>query len=219
MTTSAFAWSLFQPPPTRSDLPNPTVNFMNDTKPESIADKEARLWNPGVLFDYAYLYKVDAGPIVPRPRKGRHKTTPKMLQTFNDLVEEAKGKKLSGRPRDKVLGDLGEYFAAIMFGIRLHDDPKAQGSDGKIGNELVEVKTITPGKTRDVVRLRSTRNFSMVAVVKITDDFQFGARLIKRKSLKKAVDEWIELAWDDMVAGAGEYTLEVNRNFPITVQQ
>ena len=119
----------------------------------------------------------------------------------------------------KVLGDLGEYFAAIMFGIKMHDNPITQGSDGKIGNELVEVKTITPAKARDVVRLNPARNFSMVAVVKITDDFQFGARLIKRKSLKKRVDEWIELAWDDMVAGAGEYTLEVNRNFPITVRR
>jgi hypothetical protein len=192
---------------------------MNGPKPESLADKEARLWNPGVLFDYAYLYKVDAGPIVPRNRKGRHKATPTMLQTFKDLVDEARGKKLTGRPREKVLGDLGEYFAAIMFGIKLHDDPIAQGSDGRIGNELVEVKTITPSKTRNVVRLRSTRNFSMVAVVKITDDFQFGARLIKRKSLKKPVDEWIDLAWDDMVAGAGEYTLEVNRNFPTTFQR
>lgn len=190
---------------------------MNATKPESLADKEARLWNPGVLVDYAYLFKVDALLIIPKPRKGRHRATPEMMQTFKNLVEEARGKKLTGRPRDKALGDLGEYFAAIMFGIRLHDDPKAQGSDGKIGNELVEVKTITPNKSRDVVRLRSTRNFSMVAVVKITDDFQFGARLIKRKSLKKPVDEWIDLAWDDMVAGAGEYTLDANRHFPIKV--
>jgi hypothetical protein len=57
----------------------------------------------------------------------------------------------------------------------------------------------------------------MAAVVKITDDFQFGARLIKRKSLKKPVAEWIELAWDDMIEGAGEYTLDANRHFPIKV--
>ena len=190
-----------------------SAKVSNVTKPKSIADKETELWKPGVLVDFAYLYDVDKGPIVPRPRKGRHKATPELLQRFKELVEEAKGKKLAGRPRDKVLGDLGEYFAAVMFGIKLHA-PNTQGSDGKIGNEYVEVKTITPAKARDTVTLKSTGNFSMVAVVKITDDFKFGARLIDRRFLKKGVGKRIKLSWDEMITGAGERALEVHRNFP-----
>ena len=179
-----------------------------------INEMRERLWKPGPIIDFAYLYDVAGGPIVPRSRKGRHRATAEMVQTFKDLVEEAKGKKLTGRPRQKVLGDLGEYFAAVMFGIKLHA-PNTQGSDGKLGTEFVEVKTITPSKTRDVVRLNPARNFSMVAVVKITEDFQIGARLIKRTSLKECGNTWIELAWDEMITGAGESALEVHRNFPI----
>lgn len=184
-------------------------------KRESLAEQSARLWHKGVLIDYAYFFGSSLDLDLPPKRKGRNRVTPEMLQIFRQLVEEAKGQRHTGRPLCKALGDLGEYFAAISFGIKLHDDPIAEGSDGKIGNDFVEVKTITPSNTRDIVRLNPSRNFSMVAVVKITADFQFGARLIKRRSLKMKPGSLFDLAWDDMLIDAGERTLELNRRFPI----
>ena len=50
-----------------------------------------------------------------------------------------------------------------------------QGSDGKLGRDLVEVKTITLDKKSDKVQVKRTEKFGKLAVVKISDDFQFGA--------------------------------------------
>lgn len=188
---------------------------MTQPKLESIGDIHARLWHKGILIDYAYFFASDLDLTIPPPQKGRHRATPAMLEKFRELVEEAKGRRLTGRPLSRALGDLGEYFAAIMFGIKLHADPMAQGSDGFIGNDLVEIKTITPVKKRDRVTLNPAGDFDMIAVVKITADYQFGARLIHRRSLRIKQCRSIKLAWDDMLADAGERTLELNRRFPI----
>ena len=44
-----------------------------------------------------------------------------------------------------VYGDIGELFGAITYGIKLNKT-YAQGADGRLGNDHVEVKTITPFK-------------------------------------------------------------------------
>lgn len=71
----------------------------------------------------------------------------------------------------QVYGDLGELYGVITHGLKLHRN-YAQGSDGKIGNHFVEVKTITPFKSNDVVALNLKRNFSKVLVVKVSADFE-----------------------------------------------
>ncbi len=43
----------------------------------------------------------------------------------------------------QVYGDIGELFAAITHGVKLHKN-YAQGSDSRLGNDFIEVKTITP---------------------------------------------------------------------------
>ena len=47
----------------------------------------------------------------------------------------------------QVYGDLGELYGAITHGIKLHRN-YAQGSDGRLGDHFVEVKTITPIKAK-----------------------------------------------------------------------
>lgn len=96
----------------------------------------------------------------------------------------------------QVYGDLGELYGAITHGIKLHRN-YAQGSDGKLGNDFVEVKTITPFKSRDTITLNLKRNFSKVLIVKIDADFEVQGKLIDRKSLPKVKGEKLTLNWED----------------------
>lgn len=97
----------------------------------------------------------------------------------------------------QVYGDLGELFGAITHGIKLHRN-YAQGSDGKLGNDFVEVKTITPFKNTDQITLNLKRNFSKVLIVKIDADFEVRGKLIDRKALPKVKGDKLTLQWADI---------------------
>ncbi len=73
---------------------------------------------------------------------------------------------------------------AITQGIKLHRN-YAKGSDGRLGNDFVAVKTITPFKSCDVVEVNLERNFSKVLIMKINADFGVRGKLIDRKALPK----------------------------------
>jgi hypothetical protein len=99
-----------------------------------------------------------------------------------------------------------------MFGIKRHG-PMTRGSDGMLGHDFVEVKTITPDKNSDWVRVKRVGNFSRLVVVKISDDFQFAARMVDRRILRKGTGKWATLSWDAMIEGGRD--LEMHRKFPI----
>ena len=84
----------------------------------------------------------------------------------------------------QVYGDIGELYGAITYGIKLHRN-YAKGSDGRLGNHFVEVKTITPFKNCDTVEINLDRNFSKVLIVKINAEFKVCGKLIDRKALPK----------------------------------
>jgi hypothetical protein len=117
-----------------------------------------------------------------------------LVPIFQSLIETAEhyyhitGKHL------QVYGDIGELYGAITYGLKLHRN-YAQGSDGKIGNHFVEVKTITPFKSNDRITLNLQRNFSKVLIVKINRDFEIGSKLIDRKALPKAAGDRLFLDW------------------------
>lgn len=187
--------------------PDPIMH--TTTKPQSIADKEAESRKDSVLLRHAYLYDSAKGRLLPRDHR---KVRPEILELFGELVEvAAKYKKLTGRHLP-ILGELGELFAEIMFGIKRHN-PMTQGSDGMLGNDFVEVKTITPDKGGDGVRLKRAGNFGKLVVVKISDDFQFAARMVDRRLLGKGKGKWATLSWDAMIAG--EPNQEMHRDFPL----
>ena len=118
-----------------------------------------------------------------------------MVQIFKSLLYNAQDyHELTGRHL-QVYGDIGELFGVITHGLKLHRN-YAQGSDGRIGNDFVEVKTITPFKTNDVVELNLKRNFNKVLIVKISADFEVRGKLIPRKSLPKVKGDKLVLAWD-----------------------
>jgi hypothetical protein len=172
---------------------------MNPIKIKSIAEKEPEARKKSVLLKYAYLCTPPKGTALGIGTKIR----PELWQIFLDLVDAAtRYKRITGRHLP-ILGELGEVFAEIYFGLKRHA-PMTQGSDGKLGNEFVEVKTITPDKRTDIVEVKLAGNFGKLVVVKISDDFQFGARMVSRGLLKKKNDEIGTLSWDAMIAGEPE---------------
>ncbi len=125
-----------------------------------------------------------------------------MVEAFDELLDIAsRYNGLTGRHL-QVYGDLGELFGAVKFGIRLHETMYAQGSDGKLGDDFVEIKTITPFKSQDSVCVNLSGNFSKLLVVKIDEDFRVEGRMIDRKALETAGRTNLVIRWDDL-AGTG----------------
>lgn len=117
-----------------------------------------------------------------------------LIPVFEDLLSTAEHYHLLTGRHLQVYGDIGELYGAITYGITLHRN-YAQGSDGKLGNDFVEVKTITPFKSNDVVSLNLKRNFSKVLIVKISRDFEVSGKLLDRKALPKVRGDKLKLSW------------------------
>ena len=97
----------------------------------------------------------------------------------------------------QVYGDIGELFGAITWGIKLHAN-YTQGSDGRLGNDHIEVKTITPFKTNDYVEVKASGNFNKLLVVKINQDFELSSRMIDRKKLPTPTSGKYRIGWNDI---------------------
>lgn len=122
---------------------------------------------------------------------------PELVLLFQDLVEFAQHYKNTTNRYLPVFGELGELFAEIRFGIKRHK-PRTQGSDGRLGNDFVEIKTITPEKRTGRVTVKRKGNFSKLVVVKISADFDFQARMIDRKVMAKGNGKRARVAWSAM---------------------
>jgi hypothetical protein len=118
-----------------------------------------------------------------------------LVTVFESLIRAAQeyyektGKSL------RVYGDIGEMFGAITYGIRLHKD-YAEGSDGLLGDDFVEVKTITPFKKCDSIAVKLSGHFSKLLVVKINKDFEVAGRLVDRKKLPTRNKKILRIKWD-----------------------
>ena len=120
-----------------------------------------------------------------------------LVPIFQDLLSVAQDYHQLTGSHLQVYGDLGELYGAITHGIKLHRN-YAQGSDGKLGNHFVEVKTITPFKSKDTITLNLKRNFSKVLIVRIDADFEVQGKLIDRKTLPKVKGDKLTLNWRDL---------------------
>ena len=107
-----------------------------------------------------------------------------LVPIFEDLLSTAEHYHNVTGSHLQVYGDIGELFCAITHGMKLNRN-YAAGADGRLGNDHVEVKTITPFKNCDVVEINLDRNFSQVLIVKINADFEVRGKLIDRKALPK----------------------------------
>tara|TARA_R110000850_G_scaffold147460_3_gene269666 strand:+ start:80 stop:571 length:492 start_codon:yes stop_codon:yes gene_type:complete len=97
----------------------------------------------------------------------------------------------------QVFGDIGELFGAISLGLKLHRN-YAQGSDARLGNDFVEVKTITPFKKYDTVEINLAGNFNKLLIVKINRDYEVSSLFVDRKNLPGKGSRKLRLQWDQL---------------------
>lgn len=120
-----------------------------------------------------------------------------VVEIFQDLVDAAaRYRDSTGRHLD-IFGELGELYAEIRFGIKRHRIG-APGSDGRLGNDFIEIKTISPDKRTDKVHVKRSGNFSQLVVVKVSDDYEFEARMIPRKALSKGKGQKASVSWSNL---------------------
>ena len=106
------------------------------------------------------------------------------LERLDDLLSEARDLDADGKREQIDFGEIGELYAEIRYGLKRHRK-YAEGSDGKIGHDFVEVKTITPWKTRQHVAVKRRGHFSKLVVVRIDRNFMIDSRMISRSALNK----------------------------------
>ena len=105
-----------------------------------------------------------------------------LIPIFEQLLSVAEWYHSTTGSHLQVYGDIGELFAAITLGLKLHRN-YVPGSDGRLGDDFIEKKTITPFKPNDVVTVKASGNFNKLLVVKINEDFELSYRLIARRDL------------------------------------
>jgi hypothetical protein len=117
-----------------------------------------------------------------------------LVEIFESLVDSAQSyHTLTGRYL-QIWGELGELYAEMKYGIKRHK-PHTKGSDGKLGNDYIEIKTISPEKAGERVQVKRAGNFNKLLVIKINQDFDFEGRFIKRKELSKGDGIHARVSW------------------------
>jgi hypothetical protein len=125
---------------------------------------------------------------------------PELLMIFESMVENAAlYHELTGRYL-QIWGELGELYAEVEYGIKRHK-PHTMGSDGMLGNDFIEIKTISPEKSGEQVQVKRAGNFNKLLVVKINEKFEFESRLLDRKHLSKGDGKHARTSWSDIPPG------------------
>ena len=120
-----------------------------------------------------------------------------LIPYFQDLLSLAESYHVETGRHLNVYGDIGELFGAITYGIKLNKN-YAQGADGRLGNDHVEIKTITPFKSKDEVAVKVSGNFSKLLVVKINADFEVSSRMVDRSKLPRTAKPFLRIRWEDL---------------------
>ncbi len=153
---------------------------------EQIADAAACGYNP---WEWGPDYEDDEELPASCPQ-----VDPELAMIFESLVDNARSyHELAGRYL-QIWGELGELYAEVKYGIKRHK-PHTRGSDGKLGNDFVEIKTISPEKGGEQVQVKRAGNFNKLLVIKISEQFEFEGRFIKRKDLSKGEGVNARVSW------------------------
>lgn len=165
--------------------------------PEEIADAAACGYNPHKHDVWENIEEfVDDEEGWDSDIEPKNPTTLKLWEMLDELVETAQNYfEVTGRHLP-IFGELGELYGEAKYGIKRHK-PFTQGSDGKLGNDFVEVKTISPLKSDNTVRVRRAGNFNKLLIVKISEEFEFKAKMLDRKSLGKGLGKHIKARWSE----------------------
>lgn len=121
-----------------------------------------------------------------------------LIQIFEDMIEVAEQYyEITGRYLP-IFGELGEILAEITFDIKRHK-PRAQGSDGRLDNDFIEIKTITPEKCVPKVSVNRKGHYNKLLVIKIDENFNFEARMLHRKDMPKGNGgKQASVSWNSM---------------------
>lgn len=156
---------------------------------EQIADASACGYNPWEWQPLDEKELPEAGP----------QEYPELVEIFESLVNSAKSyHALTGRYL-QIWGELGELYAEIKYGIKRHK-PHTRGSDGRLGNDYIEIKTISPEKAVERVQVKRAGNFNKLLVIKITKNLDFEGRFIERKNLSKGDGKHARASWPMLTA-------------------
>ena len=123
---------------------------------------------------------------------------PELVKIFEGLVETAKSYHALTNRYLQIWGELGEIYAEIKFGLKRHK-PHTQGSDGRLGNDFIEIKTISPEKNLEKIQVKRAGNFNKLLVVKISPTFAFEARFLERRSLNKGDGTHASVSWSTLM--------------------
>ena len=161
---------------------------------QKLNDPSDGIWDDGEWIGWDWIN----GQLYEQDIKAQYpKASFELIELFERFVEVAVDhKQLTGNYL-QVWGELGELYAEIKFGIKRHR-PKTAGSDGKLGNDFVEVKTISPEKSVHAVQVKRAGNFNKLLVVKVSESFEFEARMIDRRLLRKSKGSHAGITWNAM---------------------
>ncbi len=157
-----------------------------------INDTSDGIWDDGEWISWDWIN----GQLHDQDLKAEFPNAPlEIIQIFEELVGSSFDyRQLTGRYL-QIWGELGELYAEIKYGIERHR-PGTAGSDGRMGNDWVEIKTISPEKGKDKVIVKRAGNFNKLLVVKISEEFEFESRMIDRKKLSKGKGKNASYSWD-----------------------
>jgi len=123
-----------------------------------------------------------------------------LIEVFDELVDTAiRYKEVTDRYLP-IFGELGELYAELRYGLK-RNKAHAPGADGRIGNDHVEVKTISPVKKKHKIQLKRSGNFNKVVVVRISAEFEFESRMFERKRLGKGKGKFARISWASIDSG------------------
>jgi hypothetical protein len=163
------------------------------------ADVSDGIWDDGEFISWDWIN----GHLAAQERQKEFPgASRELIEMFDHLVEvSVEYRELTGRFLP-LFGELGELYAEIRFGIRRHR-PMSQGSDGKLGNDFVEIKTISPMKRASKVKVKRAGHFSKLCVVRITEDYEFDARIIDRRKMAKGQGRHASVSWSNLPSSPG----------------
>ncbi len=158
-----------------------------------IRDSSDGIWDDGEWISWEWI---DSQRYAQEIQEEYPHASLQVIQVFEDLTQAAQTyHQCTGRYL-QIWGELGELYAEIKFGLKRHQ-PGTQGSDGRLGNDWVEVKTISPEKSRTTASVKRAGNFNKLLIVRIDQDFSFQAKMIDRKLIKKGNGKGAKIKWDD----------------------
>jgi len=161
---------------------------------ETLNDISDGVWDDGEWISWNYineqLYEQELIKKYPKADLA-------LIQIFEDLVINSINYKQITNRYLPVFGELGEIFAEITFGIKRHK-PRTQGSDGRLDNDFIEIKTISPEKNSKKVSVKRGGNFNKLLIVKINKDFEFEAGIIERKNMSKGLGKFATVSWSSV---------------------